>query len=152
METKGALDAEAISDFAKRYDRIVELGFLEDAKCNPSAEQPSGKRGRTKQSKPKNLLDRLRDHKLDILTFLCDIDVPFDNNQAERDVRMVKVQQYRVRSAASKGQKYFVAFEVTSPRQRNTPAPSSTRFKTLCRGNRLCLLIKQLDANYLPKG
>lgn len=93
MESDGALNADAIYRFAKRYDRIIELGFLEDAKRNPPTEQPTGKRGKTKQSKPKNLLDRLRDHKLEVLAFLCDPDIPFDNNLAERDIRMLKVQQ-----------------------------------------------------------
>lgn len=93
IETDGTLSADDISGFVNRYDRILELGFTEDARQNPTVEKPSGKRGKTKQSKPKNLLDRLRDHRLSVLTFLSDASVPFDNNQAERDVRMIKVQQ-----------------------------------------------------------
>jgi len=93
IETEGPLNVDTINRFANRYDHILELGFIEDAKQNPPVDKPSGKRGKPKQSKPKNLLDRLRDHRLSVLTFLYDASVPFDNNQAERDVRMIKVQQ-----------------------------------------------------------
>ena len=83
-------DTEKVSLIA-RYNRIVEEGYAE----NPRAQPPSGpkRRGRPKQTKALNLLDRFRDHSQSILAFLHDFAVPFDNNQAERDLRMMKVRQ-----------------------------------------------------------
>ncbi len=59
----------------------------------PTAQAPPGKKGRAKQSAARNLLSRLIGDQEAVLAFLHRLVVPFDNNQAERDVRMVKVQQ-----------------------------------------------------------
>ena len=83
-------DTEKVSLVA-RYHRIVEEGYAE----NSRAQTPIGpkRRGRPKQTKALNLLDRFRSHSPSILAFLHDFAVPFDNNQSERDLRMMKVRQ-----------------------------------------------------------
>jgi transposase len=72
--------------------QFVELVAHADA-TTPTAQAPPGHKGRAKQSPARNLLDRLIGDQEAVLAFLHRLVVPCDNNQAERDVRMVKVQQ-----------------------------------------------------------
>jgi transposase len=71
------------------YDRWIGEGL----RAHPERLSPPGKRGRAKQSKERNLLVRMKEKRDEVIRFAEDLQVPFDNNQAERDLRMIKVQQ-----------------------------------------------------------
>src|SRR6266566_3105452 len=83
------LDPLEVADWERQFLHILDQGDL----AHPRATAPPGTRGRCKQSPARNLLDRLRKYQQAFLCFLEDLRVDFDNNQAERDVRMVKLQQ-----------------------------------------------------------
>ena len=87
---QGELSQLKQEDFVRRYQEILSKGLAVETQEPPL---PSGKRGRRKQSKAKNLLDRLSRYEEESLSFMKDFAVPFDNNLAERDLRMMKVQQ-----------------------------------------------------------
>lgn len=71
----------------RNYDQILEKGAAQ----NPLPEKESGKRGRVKRGKIRALIDRLRTYKGEICRFVDNPIVPFTNNQAERDLRMVRM-------------------------------------------------------------
>ena len=83
------LSTNKLSIFENEYSKILEDGL----KNYPITEINLKKKGRRKQSKPKNLLDRFIKRREQILLFMYDFTVPFDNNQAERDIRMPKLKQ-----------------------------------------------------------
>ena len=73
--------------FDKKYDELLELAGKE----NPLPETTKNKRGRNKKGKIPALAERLAKYKGSVCLFIHDFMVPFDNNQAERDLRMIKV-------------------------------------------------------------
>ncbi|MDQ3958955.1 MAG: IS66 family transposase [Pseudomonadota bacterium] len=84
----GLLPQDRLAYFRSLYWEIIAEGEA----ANPRA-PPSGKRGRTRQSKAVNLLHRLRTYADDVLRFMTDPGVPFTNNLAEQAVRLPKVKQ-----------------------------------------------------------
>ncbi len=75
--------------FVRRYQVLVAAGLA----ANPPPERTGRRRGRIKQSPARNLAERLWWEREQVLAFVDDLTIPFDNNQAERDLRMLKVQQ-----------------------------------------------------------
>lgn len=87
-----AADKEQLSyyylhKFSKCYDELMKKA----KDTNPLPEQSSNKRGRKKKGKILALVDRLEKFKAGVCLFVKNLSVPFDNNQAERDIRMIKV-------------------------------------------------------------
>jgi transposase len=86
------IDTEKVREFEEIYEEIIQEGIEENPPPQTYTNQVK-KRGRTAQTKAKNLLDRFIQYKERILRFLNDLRISFDNNQAERDIRMMKLQQ-----------------------------------------------------------
>ena len=72
-----------------RYRALLAAGHA----ANPPPARRPRQRGRVKQTPARNLVERLWLGQEEVLAFLDDFTIPFDNNLAERDVRMLKVQQ-----------------------------------------------------------
>ena len=76
------LDRDALDELRASFQTIIALGREQHPPL-----------GTGKRTKAHNLLLRLERHQPDVLRFAHDFHVPFSNNQAEQDIRMVKLQQ-----------------------------------------------------------
>ncbi len=91
-ETSPCLPPGKTREFEKLYQSVLDKGYKE----NPLPDLPPNvkkKPGPRAKSKPRNLLERLDRHRTEVLAFMYDLNVPFDNNLGERDIRMTKVKQ-----------------------------------------------------------
>lgn len=86
-EGYAAMSDCVLQKFDTAYDAALEVGVSENPVENPAP----GKRGRTKKGKVRALIERLKKYKGEVCLFIRNFAVPFDNNQAERDIRNVKV-------------------------------------------------------------
>jgi transposase len=77
-----ALEQAVLTGLLHRFDQAIDAGYT--AHPRPA----TGPRGKVLA-----LIDRLRDHRREVWRFAHQLGVPFDNNQAERDIRMTKTQQ-----------------------------------------------------------
>lgn len=86
----GILTEDEINAYEKRYLEILEKGKNE---CPETIVESSNKKGKTKRTRARNLLNRLINFMQDTLRFAKEAEVPFTNNNAEREIRMTKVHQ-----------------------------------------------------------
>lgn len=87
-EQNEQLTLEQKEPWIKRYRNIIAEGW----EANPLPPEPvKKKRGRRKKTKSQNLLERLCEYESSVLAFLHDKNVPFSNNLAEQDIRMIKI-------------------------------------------------------------
>jgi len=84
---KTSLSYYYLHKFEVEYNRLMELA---DKECPAPRDDSPKKRGRRKRGKERALIERLTLIKGSVCLFIKDFDVPFDNNQAEQDVRNVK--------------------------------------------------------------
>jgi len=84
------LAVATLKKIEQRYEKLLLAGMRANPPPQATGER---RRGRKKKSKAQNLLDRMWIHRQHVLRFAHDFRVPFTNNLAERDLRMMKVQQ-----------------------------------------------------------
>ena len=84
------MESQEMEQWLKRYHNTILEGIIEDDEKSPKL---FNKRGDLKKSKALQLLYKLQEYDIETLAFMYDFNVPFDNNLAERDLRMQKLRQ-----------------------------------------------------------
>ncbi|WP_419906892.1 IS66 family transposase [Hoeflea sp.] len=88
-----AVSLRHVRQIRQRFDACCDRAIKFHEGLPPLARPTTGKRGRPKRRAGHNLARRMRTHKAAVLLFFNDLNVPFTNNEAERDLRMTKVRQ-----------------------------------------------------------
>ena len=83
---KSELSYYHLHNIEMQYDEIIQTALEE----NPLPEKKPGQKGRPKKGKVRALIERLQKYKGEVCLFIKDFNIEFDNNQAERDLRMIK--------------------------------------------------------------
>jgi transposase len=106
---ENAINCEIMKRLSLIYDKIITRAIISHENMSPIEKLAPTKRGRKKRRIAHNLLLRLQGFKAEILRFSTDFNVPFTNNQAEQDIRMMKVKQKISGSfRTSQGAKNFI--------------------------------------------
>lgn len=123
---KASLSAHTLIRYRRLYKKLVNKGL----QVNPYEPPLKKKRGKKKRTKPRNLVERFRDYEDDVLHFLYDFEVPFDNNFSERDIRMMKVKQ-KISGCfrSSEGAQFFTRIRsfIVTARKQNISALTALR-------------------------
>ncbi|WP_251955367.1 IS66 family transposase [Nostoc commune] len=88
---QSGIPKNVVARLTQLYEQILQRGLSFHSSQSPLIRK--GNRGRVKRRVGHNLLLRLQNFQSDVLRFLTQPDVPFTNNQAERDLRMMKCKQ-----------------------------------------------------------
>ena len=89
-ENKAHLSIEQLLTNVANYKSLLQQGNKEHP---PPPPNPKGVRGKIKKSKSRNMLERFEQNQKSVLAFMYDFAIPFENNLAEQDIRMMKVKQ-----------------------------------------------------------
>ena len=92
LKTQGltCMESQELELWRNKYHKIISEGIIEDDEKSPKV---FNKKGKLKNSKARQLLNRLGEYDIETLAFMYDFTIPFDNNLAERDLRMQKLRQ-----------------------------------------------------------
>lgn len=90
---RSALDRATLARYRRRYAALLAAGEAAERAHGPPPTRAGPTKGKLKRTPVGRLLVRLSRDRAWVLRFLEDVAVPFDNNEAERDLRMMKVEQ-----------------------------------------------------------